>query len=483
MKYILAIDQSTAGTKVALMDETGCLTHVARRSHTQFHPAPGRVEHDAEEIWQNVAALLCEVAGQVSLADIAGIGISNQRETTVLWERATGKPVCHAVVWQDVRAQSLIEAMAPCADVVHAKTGLSLSPYYSAAKAAAVLREDPALSARAGQGEICIGTVDSYLLFRLTGGKFRAEVSNASRTQLMNLHTCCWDRDLTEMFGLPLCALAPEILLSDGNFGTVETIPALRGLPVLAMLGDSHAALFGHGCVEPGMTKATYGTGSSIMMNVGDQPRMSGNGLSASVAYGEGGRVLYALEGNVTSSADTLMWLKDEVGLISSMDDLGEAAQLPSSDGVYLVPAFSGLGAPWFDGSARALLYGMNRGTRRAHILYAALESIAQQNADVLSFMGQEAGQPVRCLMADGGATVNPLLMQLQSDLAACRVRVSGQKEMSLLGAALMAARHAGWPVDTLRGKAGDRQYAPQMPDEEREKRRQGWLDAVRRCR
>lgn len=483
MTFILTVDQSTSGSKAALMDQHGQLLRVSRRSHAQYHPAPGHVEHDAEEIWQNVSALMLEVTSGLDRREIAGITISNQRETTVLWERATGRPVHPAIVWQDVRAAALVESLAALSGFVREKTGLMLSPYYPAAKVAAVFQEHPELASRAWAGELCMGTVDSYLLYRLTGGeRFCTDVSNASRTQLMDLRALRWDAALAGVFDLPMELLANEILPSDGAFGSVRTIAPLEGVPVLAMMGDSHAALFGHGCCQPGQVKATYGTGSSIMMNVGAAPMGSTCGLSASVGYGTKDGVCYVLEGNVTCSADTLMWLRDDLKLIQSMDELSLASTVPSSEGVYLVPAFSGLGAPWFDSRARALLCGMTRGTTRAHVLYAALESIVQQNADVLEAMAQDAACPVRAVAADGGPTVNPLLMQLQSDLVPCAVRIPAQREMSLMGAGLMGAEHLGWPVDAMRPQDGAR-YDPVMTAEERAMRRSGWQDALRRCR
>lgn len=483
MKFILTVDQSTSGSKAALMTESGQLLHIARRKHTQHYPAPGWVEHDAEEIWQNVAALMAECAQHADKRDIAGVAISNQRETIVLWERSTGRPVHPAIVWQDVRAKALTDALSGSADLVRRVTGLALSPYYSAAKAAAVLRAHPELMARTERGELCLGTMDSYLLYRLTeGASFKAEVSNASRTQLMDLRALRWSAETAGLFGIPMGMLAEEICLSDSPFGTISAIEALKGVPVLGMLGDSHAALYGHGCVRPGMVKATYGTGSSIMMNVGHSPIMHTGGLSASVGFGAAGRVCYVLEGNVTCSADTLMWLRDDLKLIADLDELSEAGTVASSEGVYLVPAFSGLGAPWFDEGARAILFGMNRGTRRAHVLRAALEGIAHQNADVLDVMQEAARCPVTALEADGGATVNPLLMQLQSDLIPCRITLPAEREMSLLGAGMLAGHSAGLlPADFL--PPAQAVYEPHLSAQERQAMRDGWHDALRRCR
>ncbi len=478
MRYILSIDQSTAGSKALIVDERGVVAEKKSLPHAQYHPSPGRVEHDAEEIYQNVVSLIDEV----KVPGVAALAIANQRETTVLWDRATGEPVCPAVVWQDVRGEALCGELKDYAGKVLGKTGLKLSPYYPAAKLATVLMENPALKQRAGRGEILAGTVDTYLIYRMTAGHvFATDVSNASRTQLMNLETLSWDGELLDIFSIPRAMLAKKILHSDANFGDY------LGIPIAAVMGDSHAALFGHGCHGRGMVKASYGTGSSIMMNVGGKPVFSGNGLSASVGYAQGGRVCYVLEGNITCSADTLTWLRDQLGLIDDVQKVNEiASQVEDAGGVQLVPAFSGLGAPYFDTGARAILCGMSRGTNKAHVVRAALESIAQQNADVLDAMARDLGQGVRALSADGGASVNPLVMQLQSDLANCQVRVSAEKDLTALGAAYMAGLGAGIfdSFDEIAGRAGHSdQYGPQMGDERRAQMRGAWADAVKRAR
>ena len=483
MKVVIALDQSTAGTKAALMDTRGVMGDVRARKHRQFHPAPDRVEHDAEEIWENVAALLCDITQNTDKADIIGLGIANQRETTVIWERASGKPVAPAVVWQDVRAKFITDGMAENADFIRERTGLVLSPYYSAAKAAAVLAEHPQLMARAENGELCMGTVDSYLLYRLTDGAvFATDVSNASRTQLMDLETLAWSPEIARMFVLPMSMLPDNILLSDAEFGKITAIPQLYGVPVCALMGDSHASLYGHGCTAPGMVKTSYGTGSSLMMNVGARPLRSANGLSASVGYGQDGKVCYVLEGNITCSADTLMWLKNELQLMQDMEELALAATVPDTQGVYLVPAFAGLGAPWFDENAKAILYGMNRGTTKAHILRAALASIAHQNADVLDAMRKDTGSPVRALNADGGGSVNALLMQMQADLVPCSLRVSAEKDLTLFGIGRMAL-HSEVPQLAAQTRTPAAVYEPQMGEDVRTAQRTGWADALRRCR
>ncbi len=483
MKTVITLDQSTAGTKAALIDETGTIRRVMGLPHRQMHPAPGRVEHDAEEIWENTVHLIRDVATDTPQADILGVGIANQRETTVVWDRKTGKPVAPAIVWQDVRAKALTDSMQADGELIGHRTGLILSPYYSAAKAAALLDEKPELKLLAVNGDLCFGTIDSYLLYRLTEGKiFATDVSNASRTQLFHLETLQWDSEIARLFGLPDCMLPEQVLSSDADFGQVTAIPALKGIHIQAMMGDSHASFYGHGCTANGSVKTSYGTGSSIMMNVGETPLRSSHGLSASVGYGKGGKVWYVLEGNVTCSADTLIWLKDEMRLIDSMEELALAATVPDTQGVFLVPAFAGLGAPWFDENARAMLYGMNRGSGKAHVLRAALESIAHQNADVLDAMRMDTGKPVESISADGGGSVNPLLMQMQSDLVPCRVRVSAEKELTLYGIGRMVLDRFV-PEERIAKRAPAAVYSPILSDSERKTQRAGWAGALKRCR
>ena len=474
MKYILSVDQSTSGTKAVLVDDNGAVARKVSKPHSQRHPMPGRVEHDASEIWRNVLSLIDEIWTE----GIQALAIANQRETSVVWDRGTGEPVCPAVVWQDVRGEAHCRSLSAHADEVLKRTGLTLSPYYPAAKLATVLNEYPELRVRSESGELCAGTVESYLIYRLTGGAvFATDVSNASRTQLLNLTTLRWDDELLRVFGIPKLLLASDILHSDAAFGEY------KGVPITGVLGDSHAALFGHGCHGPGQVKASYGTGSSIMMNVGKQPVFSQNGLSASVGFGYRGSVCYVLEGNVTCSADTLVWLKEGLGIL---DDIGEAEAIagttPSTDGVQLVPAFSGLGAPYFDSSARAILCGMSRGTCRAHVVRAALESIAQQNADVLDAMARDTGSGVSKLSADGGSSVNKLLMQLQADLVPCRVFASSEADMTALGAALMAGLAVGL-YSEFKPILYTAVYEPNMDETQRNQSRAAWADAVRRAR
>lgn len=476
MKYVIAVDQSTSATKALLIDERGAAIRRESLPHKQYYPAPGYVEHDAEEIFQNALRVISKAAEGIEAKDIASVAVANQRETTVLWERGTGKPLCHALVWQDVRAEALCAELSPAAQMVKEATGLMLSPYYSAAKAAHAIREY-ALT------DYFLGTIDSYLVYRLTGGKvFATDVSNASRTQLMNLKKLSWDPRLSELFGIRESAL-PEIRHSDAAFGFTNAPGIPKGIAITGVLGDSHASLYGQGCHAAGMVKTSYGTGSSIMMNVGASPVRSTSGLSASVGYGAKGSVCYVLEGNITCSADTLVWLRDQLELFPDLATLDRLAEtVPDTGGVQLVPAFSGLGAPYFDTAARAILSGLSRGTTRAHVARAALLSIAQQNADVLDAMARDLKAPVSVLSADGGGTVNKLLMQMQADLTPCRVKVAAHPDLTAMGAGLMSGQAAGIFGDFIES-APAAEYAPEMAEDARRALRSQWADAVRRAR
>ena len=476
MAYIIAVDQSTSSSKIFLLDKRGAILKKASLAHKQSFPQPGHAEHDAAEIYANVRKGIDQVAEGIPKGRIAALSIANQRETVVFWDRKTGEPVSPAIVWQDVRGLKWCSDRTGENEAVRKKTGLALSPYYSAAKAACVLDQSPLLRTR----DICIGTVDSYLIYRLTGGKsFCTDTSNASRTQLMNLKTLTWDAELCAFFGIPINFL-PSILPSDAVFGRTR-----EDIPIAGVMGDSHAALFGHGCHAKGSAKATYGTGSSVMLNVGPEPTFSGHGLSSSVGFSFRGMTQYVLEGNVTSSGDTLCWLRDQLEMISDLNQIEPlAASVNSTQGVYLVPAFSGLGAPYFAENARAILCGMNRGTTRAHILRAALESIAHQDADILDMMGKDTGTPVRCLHADGGASANKLLMQLQADLTPVKVTCAASPDLSALGAGYMAGLATGlYPsFDAVRaaGGAGET-YIPSMPEDRRAGQRTQWRLAIQK--
>ena len=478
MKYIVAIDQSTSASKAFLVDASGAIVRRASLPHRQYYPAPGRVEHDAAEIWRNVEAIIAEVSQDIPTEDIACISNSNQRETSVVWDAATGEPVCPAIVWQDVRGEAACRELAAHAERIHSVTGLTLSPYFPAGKLRALFQEQPELLHRAEKGELKLGTIDSYLVYRMTGNHL-TDTTNASRTQLMKLETLTWDEGLLELFGIPKGMMPERILHADADFGRY------KGIPITGVLGDSHAALYGQGCHKPGMAKATYGMGSSVMMNVGDVPVISKDGLSASVAFSTGGKTQYALEGNVTCSADTLVWLCDTLGMFESPNQIEAlAGTVESAQGVNLIPAFAGLGAPYFDSDARAILCGMSRGTNKAHIAYAALASIAQQDADILEIMQRESGHAAGQLHADGGPTKNARLMQMQADYADCTIKCAPASELSALGAAYIGGIRTGVfadfesiPARHAEGKS----YAPQMTKIERDEIREAWRTAVRR--
>lgn len=483
MKYMIAVDQSTSGTKVALFNERLEKVRSLQKHHRQFYPQANWAEHDAQEIWCNTVSMLTQIAEGIPKSDIVGIGLTNQRETSVIWERSTGVPLCNAIVWQDTRAKKHCDALAPHSDRIFRLSGLRPSPYYSAGKVSHLLHSNPEYRQRAGNGELCFGTIDSYLLYRLTSGKsFFTDMTNASRTQLMDIERLEWSDELARFFDIPLSMLAQKILPADAVFGVVDAVPALSGVPIVAMLGDSHASFFGQNCLKKGMVKTSFGTGSSIMMNIGEKPVWAEKGLSTSIGIAWGERVYYALEGNVTCSADTLVWIKDYLHLIDDMGQLGEAASVDSSEGVYLVPAFSGLGAPWFQENAKAVLYGMNRGTTRAHVLRAALASIAHQNADVLDAMSESTGIPITCIRADGGGCTNPLLVQMQSDYVPCEVIASTEKDLTLRGIARMAGISAGIFDGNMHAEYDAVHYTPKMNESQRLVERTGWMDAVRRC-
>ncbi len=488
-KYILSIDQSTQGTKALLFDEAGALLCRADRPHRQIVDNRGWVEHDPEEILRNTVQVAKDVAEKAGIdkANIAALGLSNQRETSVAWDRATGKPVYNAVVWQCARGAAICEALEKrgCGEAVRAKTGIPLSPYFPAAKLAWIMQNVEGVAGRARRGEICVGTIDSWLVYHLTGGKrHQTDYSNASRTQLFNINTLAWDDELLELFGVdPKCM--PVVTDSDGDFGETDFMGWLdRPIPIRAALGDSHGALFGQGCLKPGMTKATYGTGSSIMMNIGEAPVFSNLGVVTSLAWKIGGKVLYVLEGNINYTGAVITWLKDDLKLISGPAETEALAWAANpGDRCYLVPAFSGLGAPYWDSEARAAIVGMSRTTGKKEVVRAALDCIAYQITDIVRAMGQSAGVDIGELRADGGPTRNGYLMQFQSDLLGIPVRIPDSEELSGIGAAWAAGLSIGMYDESVFNVLKRSSYAPEMAADARDKKYAGWLDAVRRAR
>ncbi len=475
--HIVAIDQSTSSSKVFLVGDGVKILRRFSKEHRQYYPQSGHVEHDAEEIWLNVLEGIREVSSDKSILCVA---ISNQRETTVFWDKQTGKPLCPAIVWQDVRGEYVCKELSEHEKKIRELTGLTLSAYFLAAKATAKLRENPTLYRRAQEGSLCIGTVDSYLIYRLTKGRvFATDVSNASRTQLMNLQTLDWSEELCRLFDIPLHCL-PSIYPSDHAFGDVE-IDGLEGIPIVGVMGDSHAAFFGQDCNEPGMVKATFGTGSSVMMNIGLQPLLSNSGLATSVGYSFDGKTCYVLEGNVTSSGDTLRWLRDEMNLVKDIKDVEKISfQTKDAGDVYLVPAFSGLGAPHNRPNARAVICGLSRGSNKNHIIRAALESMAYQDADVINAMVEDTQVILSELRVDGGPTSNHILMQFLSDILGCSIQCAAVSELSALGVALMASKRLGLCDVGFNLKKGNK-YVPVHDQKWRDKKLNGWRDAVRR--
>ncbi|GFO60568.1 glycerol kinase 2 [Geomonas silvestris] len=487
MAYLLAIDQGTTSSRVTLYTERGEPLGSAGRPLTQHFPQPGWVEHDPEEIWLGVVECLREVLGaaSLSLAEVAGIGITNQRETTVLWERSTGRPLHRAIVWQDRRTASRTAALREAGHeaLVRKKTGLLLDPYFSASKLGWLLDELPGVRERALRGEICFGTVDSWLIYRLTGGRsLVTDLSNASRTLLFNIQTLSWDDELLELFGVPR-SLLPEVLPSTACFGCTD--PALFGaeVPITGVAGDQQAALFGQGCHQPGLAKVTYGTGAFVVLNCGtcSEP---GDGVLTTIAWQLPGEpVCYALEGSIFIAGAAVQWLVEGLGLLKSPSEVEALARsVPDSGGVYFVPALSGLGTPYWDPQARGVIAGLTRGSSAGHLARAALEAIAFQTVDAIRAMERSSGLVLRELRADGGAAANNLLLELQADFLNAPVLRPRSTEGTSLGAALLAGIGAG-VVDPARAGADwemDREFRPQLAQRERERLYRGWGRAVR---
>lgn len=488
-KLILALDQGTTSSRSILFGKGGRAVASAQQEFPQILPSPGHVEHDPEAIWQSQldTARRAIADAKVTTADIAAIGITNQRETTVLWEKATGKPVANAIVWQSRISAPICERLKAAGHepLFREKTGLLLDPYFSGTKIAHLLESTPNLKARAERGEILFGTVDSFLIWRLTGGKRHVtDVSNASRTLLLNIHTLQWDGELLKILGVPQ-AMLPEVCPSSHVYG--ETDPALFGkaIPIAGDAGDQQAATFGQACFEPGSAKNTYGTGCFMLLNIGNQPRLSQHKLLTTVGWQVGGKTTYCLEGAVFIAGAVVQWLRDGLGVIKSSVDVEKlAGSVADSDGVVVVPAFVGLGAPHWDPYARGAIFGLTRGTTAAHIARAAVESMALQSKDLLEAMRADAGLPLAMLKVDGGASVNNVLMQFQADILNATVRRPVVAETTALGAAYLAGLAVGyWKdlADVAQNWALDREFKPQMTAAERDARYAKWQDAVQR--
>ena len=492
MKYVLALDQGTTSSRAMLFDRAGQVVAMAQREFRQIFPKPGWVEHDADEIWQTQLAVAAQVLkeNRVSAADVDAIGITNQRETTVLWDRKTGAPVAHAIVWQDRRTAGRCDDLraAGWAKKIQKKTGLVLDAYFSGTKLEWLLDNVPGARARAERGELGFGTVDSWLVWNLTGGRVHVtDASNASRTLLYNIHTMAWDAELLKLFNIPPSVL-PRVVASSGVLG--ETEDGLFGAPIeiAGMAGDQQAATFGQACYAPGMAKNTYGTGCFMLMNTGTAAVPSHHQLLTTVAWaGPQGQACYALEGSVFMAGATIQWLRDGLKMIQSADEVEAlAASVPDTGDVYLVSAFAGLGTPYWDGHARGALLGMTRGTTRAHVARAALESIALQSADVFGAMALDSGIALSELRVDGGACRNNLLMQLQADFLGVPVVRPKVTETTALGAAYLAGLATGfWSgAQEVAAQWGvDRRFEPAMGADERAAKLARWRQAVERSR
>ncbi|MEC7726838.1 MAG: glycerol kinase GlpK [Planctomycetota bacterium] len=490
MQHILAIDQGTTGTTVLVLDEALSVRGRGYQEFAQHYPAPGHVEHDPQEILTSVRAAITAAIAQSGVAptELAAVGITNQRETVVVWDRATGEPVHRAIVWQDRRTADACRRLIDDGheDAVRQATGLPIDPYFSATKLAWILDQGD-LRARAERGELAFGTVDAFLVHALTGGDAHAtDVSNASRTLLFDLQAMSWSDDLLARFRVPRSVL-PEVAPSAGVFGTVRGIDGLPdGLPITGIAGDQQAALFGQACFSPGDATCTYGTGAFLLMNTGAMPVASASGLVTTVAWEIPGERAYALEGSAFVAGAAVQWLRDGLGFFSSSAEVEAlAASVESSDGVVVVPAFTGLGSPHWRPDARGAITGLTRGTTRAHIARATLEGVALQNVDILRAMEKDAGQPLGTLKVDGGAAANDLLMQFQSDVLGVPIRRPQLLETTALGAAFLAGLGCGlWPdkaaiTATWRE---DRAFTPQLADAEVAAHLARWADAVEKA-
>jgi glycerol kinase len=491
MRFVVAVDQGTTGSTVLVFDRRGRVVGRAYSEFTQHYPRPGWVEHDAEEIWRVTLRVLrqaCKRAG-ARARDVAAVGITNQRETTVLWDRRTGRPLHRAIVWQDRRTAPYCETLRErgAEPMIRRKTGLVVDSYFSGTKLRWLLEHVPRAAERAERGELCFGTIDSWLMWKLTGGAVHAtDPTNASRTLLYDIDAGAWDRELCELLGVP-AALLPEVRPSSGEFGRTDKAVLGQPVPIAGVAGDQQASLFGHGCVEPGMAKNTYGTGCFLLLHTGSRRVSSEQGLLTTVACDERGGPAYALEGAVFVAGATLQWLRDGLGLIKRATESERLARsVPSSLGVHLVPAFVGLGAPYWDADARGAILGLTRGVTRAHVVRAALESLAFQTRDVADALVAAAGAPLAALRVDGGAAANDFLMQLQTDLLGVPIDRPRVVETTAMGAAFLAGLGVGmWRSqgELAQARRIDRRFRPRMKPEERDALYRDWQAAVARVR
>jgi glycerol kinase len=486
--YILALDQGTTSSRSMIVDKQGNIISVAQKEFKQIFPQPGWVEHDANEIWSTQFGTMAEALAKahINMKQVAGIGITNQRETTVVWDRSTGQPIYHAIVWQDRRTAAYCDELraAKYAGAIQQKTGLIIDAYFSATKLKWILDNVEGARQKAGNGELAFGTIDSWLTWKLTSGEVHVtDVSNASRTMLFNIHTLQWDEELLKLFDIPASVL-PEVKPSSKIYGVTGNIIPDSRIPIAGIAGDQQAALFGQLCTQPGMVKNTYGTGCFMLMNTGEKAIRSKNNLLTTIAWQLDEKTVYALEGSVFIAGAVVQWLRDELKIIRSSGEVEAlAAQAADTDGVYIVPAFAGLGAPHWNPYARGTIFGLTRGSSNAHIARAALDSIAYQTYDVLKAMEADSGIHIKELRVDGGATVNNQLMQFQSDMLNTKVVRPTITETTALGAAYLAGLAVGYwkNVEDIQEQWQiDKEFSPVMEEQKRKDLLSGWQRAVK---
>ncbi len=487
-KYILSFDQGTTSSRAIIFDKKGAVKAVAQKEFTQIFPKPGWVEHDANEIWYTQLGVATEVILKAGLTihDIAAIGITNQRETTVVWDKQTHQPIHNAIVWQDRRTAEYCNTLKEQGHSknIQERTGLVIDAYFSATKLKWILDNVQGARQKAEKGDLCFGTVDSWLLFKLTNGKAHAtDVTNASRTMLYNIHSLQWDEEMLKLFDIP-AAMLPEVKSSSEIYGQTEEILTASRVPVSGIAGDQQAALFGQMCIKPGMVKNTYGTGCFMLMNTGDKPVLSKSNLLTTIAWKINNATTYALEGGVFIGGAVVQWLRDGLGIIKTSAEVEKlATSVDDNGGVYFVPAFAGLGAPYWNQFARGTMLGITRGTTTAHIARASIESIALQTMDVLHAMNEDAALPIKELRVDGGATANNLLMQYQSDVMNCTVIRPKITETTALGAAYLAGLAIGFWKDTNEIEnywEAEKTFTPIMEEGKRQKEIDQWKKAIK---
>ena len=486
-KYILAIDQGTTSSRAILFDHEGRASFMAQREVACQFPHSGWVEVDAVAIWVSVIDVVNEVLVKANIKwnDVDSIGVTNQRETTVIWDKKTGMPVCNAIVWQSRQSADICDQFEDKKEFIHEKTGLLINPYFSASKIRFILDHLPNGQKRADKGELLFGTIDSWLIYKMTNNQVHAtDVSNASRTLLFNINTLSWDDELLKLFNIPKSML-PQVRPSSYNYGPASFFT--KGVNIRGVAGDQQAALFGQTCYEKGESKNTYGTGCFMLLNTGDKPVISKKGLLTTVAWQIGDKVTYALEGSVFIGGAIVQWLRDEMQMIrKSSDSEAEALACQQTHGVYVVPAFVGLGTPYWDDDARGAVFGLTRGTNKHHFVRACLDGIAYQCKDVFEVMEKEMGNHVKCLKVDGGATENKYLMQFQSDILRCEIKLPSCLQTTALGAAYLAGLNSGYysSIDEIKSiHSYQAIYNPKMPLDESEEIYRGWKKAVEATR